>query len=82
MNSYQSITAVTGPLSGNITMINTVVNSDTRYTFRIKTTNPLTSSGKIKIIFPSILSLSITDNCAILSGTSLFSNPNCTYNSV
>lgn len=82
MNSYQSITAVTGAVSGSVVMVNTVVNSVTRYSFTITISNLITSSGKIIITFPSILSLIVSNKCAILSGTSISSSPDCTYNSV
>ena len=79
MTSSQVLTAVAGSLSGSASAIVATVNIVTSYTFSITTSGALSSSGSMKLVFPSILSVANTASCAVLSGSNMASAPTCTY---
>lgn len=78
MISSNSIQAVTGTLTGTVSMGTTTVNALSAYTFTITTANPITSGGFIVINFPASLGLSASTS-AIATGNGLASAPTCTY---
>lgn len=80
MSGSISLTAVSGTLTASASMINTRVFRNTSYIFSIKTSNPLSSLGMIKIVLPSQVSISTNDsNCALLVGIGINSLPVCTF---
>lgn len=82
MVSYQTITAVTGELSGLVVPTVSTVNLVTSYDFSITIDDPITSSGIFKITFPTILTVANSTSCASITGTNLASSPICTFNSI
>ena len=82
MTSTQTITAVAGTLSGTVAPTNAAISQVTTYTFSVTIPNPLTSSGSIKIAFPSQLSVANNPSCAVLTGTSMALGPTCTYSAL
>jgi len=82
MTATQSITAVTNTLIGTVAMALSTVNQPTTYGFSITINDPITSSGQLKILFPSVLSITATTTCAALSGTLMALTPNCSYNPI
>ena len=82
MTSSQVLTAVAGSLSGTASAAVTTVNQVTSYTFSITTSGALTSSGSMKLVFPSVLQVASNSACAVLAGTSMASSPTCTYASL
>jgi len=78
MVSYQTITCLPSTLSGTVSLASPIVNSITSYSFTITILDALTSTGKIKITFPNqIILKSISSSCAVVTGNSLKSTPNC-----
>lgn len=76
-----SVTAVTGTLSGTVSLGSTTVWANTSNTFTITISNGLSSSGMIKITFPSTMTLAMTSSsCATLVGTAVVASPFCTIN--
>ena len=83
MQGTTTITALPSTLSGTISLLSTVVNEQTSYTFSITTLDPLSSTGKIKISIPAIITVSISSsNCANVSGSGLAEFPTCTVDAV
>ena len=82
MVSYQSIQASTGSITGSVSISSPTVNIITSYTFTIKISNSLTSAGRLKIIFPSIIGVSINSTCGVITGNFMNTIPSCTYNSL
>jgi len=83
MVSYKTITTLPNNLEGAVAVANTKVNAITTYTFKIAISDPLSSSGKITITFPSTIVLaSISSTCAVITGTNFNPTPQCTTNSV
>lgn len=82
MVSYQTITAVTGALSGSVAPTVSTVNLVTSYDFSITIADPITSSGSFKITFPSILTIANSTSCASIAGTNFASSPVCNFNSI
>ena len=82
MVSYQSIQASTGSITGSVSISSPTVNIVTSYTFTIKISNSLTSAGRLKVIIPSIISVSVNSTCGVLTGNFMNTIPLCTYNSL
>ncbi len=81
MVGYQSITAIVNELTGTVSLLTSTVNLPATYNFSITTKDPITATGQLKIAFPSVLRLSIVNNCSSLIGTHLSTAPTCTYSS-
>lgn len=84
MVSYQSITAAAGLVSGTVTLSTNTVNAISSYAFTITTSDAITSSGMIKIMFPTILTFTnqSTSRAVITNSTNVVSVPNCTFSSL
>lgn len=82
MISENQIVASPGSINGTTSVAVSTVNAVTSYTFSISLGDPITSDGKIKIVFPSSVGVSGTISCTVLSGTDLRSSPTCAYNSI
>jgi hypothetical protein len=82
MTGSSTLTAVAAALSATASMNVTTVLATTSYTFSIPITQPLSSSGMIRITMPSQVGIATTStNCATLTGTGVNSAPTCTYTS-
>lgn len=74
-----SASTVTGSASMNVSVVNTI----TSYTFVVTTIDALSSSGKIKIVLPSVLTISTSStSCAVVAGTNTSISPVCAFNLV
>lgn len=63
------------------TLLSSTVNANTTYTFRVTLLDPITSAGKLKITFPTTISiLSTGTSCATVTGTNTALTPVCSYN--
>jgi hypothetical protein len=84
MIAFQSITATTGSLSGTATISTTTVNAVNSYSFTITTSNSITSSGQIKITFPTVLTFTSQPlYCAVVTNmNNMVSGPTCTFSAV
>lgn len=82
MVSYQTIQASTGSITGSVSILSPTVNIVTSYTFTIKISNALTSAGRLKIIIPSIIGVSINNTCGVITGNFMNNIPLCAYNSL
>ncbi len=76
-----TIRAVASTLTGVAAATLTTVNKITSYKINITITDALSSSGMVQIIFPSTVIPTLSSGCATLIGTSVTSNPTCTFNS-
>lgn len=80
MTGSSTLTAVSSTLTASVSVANTRVATLTSYTFSITMSNPLSSSGMIKITFPSQVTISTSaSNCATLVGAGVNSLPTCTF---
>jgi hypothetical protein len=79
---YQSISAVPSTLTPALFgRTSGVVNVVTAYTFTVVLTDGLGSTGRIRIMFPSDVTISTnSQSCASLTGTNVNSNPTCNIN--
>jgi len=68
-------------MTGTVTMTTTsTVNAISSYAFAFTISDGLSSSGRIKVVFPTILTLTDTSStCASLTGSLMSTNPICTY---
>ena len=82
MASTQTIIAVTSTLSGTSSATLTTVNLQTSYVFSVTTAGAISSSGSIKLVFPTILGVANSTACAVFSGTGMVSAPTCTYTAI
>lgn len=82
MEGVAQVTALASTVSGTVlSILSTTVNANTTYTFRIVTIDPISSTGKIKIVIPSSITiLTSSAACATLSGTGTTSTPTCSFN--
>lgn len=79
----QTLSAIATTLSATVNATSSVVNVNTSYTFSITISDSLTSSGKLKIIFPSSLKILVSSSsCASISGVGLSSTPFCTFTAI
>jgi hypothetical protein len=79
MVGSSTIQANTNSLTFTVTPNSNLVNQNTTYVFAISITDPLLSSGRIKIDFPSTISQVWTSSsCATVTGTSMSATPTCT----
>lgn len=81
MVGYQTIRAVASTLTGAVAATLTTVNRVTSYRINVTTTDALLSSGMVMIVFPSTVIPTLSTGCATLIGTSVNTNPTCTFNS-
>jgi len=81
MVGYQTIRAVASTLTGAVAATLTTVNRVTSYRINVTTTDALLSSGMVMIVFPSTVIPTLSTGCATLIGTSVSTNPTCTFNS-
>lgn len=83
MVGYTTINAVASVLTGAAAATLTTVNKVTTYKINITTVDPLTSSGMVKITFPSTITPTLTSGCATLSGSvgGVKTNPTCAFDS-
>lgn len=82
MVGYQTIRAVASTLTGGtVAATLTTVNRVTSYRINVTTTDALLSSGMVMIVFPSTVIPTLSTGCATLIGTSVTTNPTCTFNS-
>lgn len=81
MIGYTTIRAVASTLTGSAAATLSTVNKVTTYRINITTVDPLTSSGMVKITFPSTITPTLTSGCATLSGSvgGVRTNPTCAY---
>lgn len=64
-------------------MLSSTVNANTSYTFKITLLDAISSAGKIKITFPTTITiLGSSPSCATLTGTGVAIQPVCAYNLV
>ena len=83
MSGSATLQAVASTLSGSVSPKISTVSTNTSYLFTIITNDALSSTGVIKINFPTQLSLSISSaSCAVLSGTGVNNLPTCTVNDI
>lgn len=82
MIGYGTIRAIASTLTGTISATLTTVNKITSYKLNIVVNDALTSSGMVKIVFPSTITPTLTTGCATLVGNNVVSSPNCAYDSV
>jgi hypothetical protein len=76
-----NLVASTSTVSCSVSIGSTAVNANTTYIFTIVTNDPISSSGKIKIVFPNTISiLSTSNSCANINGGGLVVTPFCSYN--
>jgi hypothetical protein len=77
-----TLTAVSATLTASVIITNSIVWTNTSYTFSITTNNPLTAQGMIRITFPSTVAPPRTQtSCAALLGINLNTLPTCLYDS-
>jgi hypothetical protein len=81
---YQTITPIATTLTASLTSRGTdVINRNTSYTFSVTISDSMSSTGKIRIKFPTEMNiLSSGSNCATLAGSNMTNNPTCIINSV
>lgn len=82
-----TLTATQSTLSGSCSTTSATVNTLTTYTFSLTTLDPISSSGRIKIIFPTSTTFTTTNpSCATISSSLTNSNlalsPVCTFNTI
>jgi hypothetical protein len=84
MISYQSITAAAGLLSGTVNVLTATVNAISSYAFTITTSNAITSSGLIKIMFATVLKFANqSTSCAVITNSiNVVAVPICTFSSL
>jgi len=84
MTSTQTLTAVAATLATGSTATATIptINQVTSYTFSITTSHPITSSGYLKMVFPSVLTIANNTGCAAVVGTNMAVGPTCAYSSL
>lgn len=79
----QTLTAIATTLTAIVNVTSLVVNVNTSYTFSITIGDALTSTGKIKIKFPSdLIILTSSTSCASITGVGFSSTPFCTFTSI
>jgi hypothetical protein len=73
-----TLQAVANTLTFTVIPALTEINKNTTYTFSVTTLDPILSSGRININFPTGLGLSFSSSgCAILTGTNISSSVTC-----
>jgi L-serine deaminase len=81
MQGTATLTATPSTVSGTATITSTTVNTNTSYLFSLTTIDPLSSSGRIKIIFPNTVTiLTSSSSCASVVGTGMAIAPVCSFN--
>ncbi len=81
MVSTTTITALKSTLTATVARGSNIVNDITTYTFTIVTIDKISSAGKIKIVFPSkITIITSAAACAVVSGIGMTVSPNCIIN--
>jgi hypothetical protein len=79
MIGSSTIQASMNSLNFSVTPSSNLVNQNTSYVFVVNITDPILSSGRIKINFPSTISQAWTSSvCAAVTGTSISVTPTCT----
>jgi hypothetical protein len=79
MEGSATVQAVMSTLSFTVSAANTVVNTNTSYTFMLTTLDALSTTGRIKIDFPNTVKQVWTStNCAVVVGTNMLASPDCT----
>lgn len=82
MSGTTTIKAIASTLTGSASALVTTVGKTTSYNINIVMTDGLSSSGMVKIVFPSTIKPTLSTGCATLIGTSVKSSPTCTYDSI
>lgn len=77
-----TIKAVASTLTGSAAPTISIVGRTTSYTINIIITDGLSSSGMVKITFPTTIVPTLANGCATLIGTGVVTNPTCTFDSV
>lgn len=79
MVASNTIQANANSLTFTVTPNSYLVNQNTTYVFAITTTDPILSSGRIKIDFPSSITQAWTSSsCATVTGSGMSATPTCT----
>jgi hypothetical protein len=79
MVGSSTIQASMDSLNFSVTPSSNLVNQNTSYVFVVNINDPILSSGRIKINFPSTISQAWTNSvCATVTGTSMSVTPTCT----
>jgi hypothetical protein len=82
MTGSTTLTATAGALTASVSTAVSTVWQNTSYIFSITTSNPLSSSGMIRVVLPSQVTLSTSStSCASLSGTGTATQPVCSFSS-
>jgi hypothetical protein len=78
-----TLSALVSTVSGTVSMISSIINTNTSYIFTLITMDTLSSTGRIKIIFPNTITIATSAaTCAHLTGTALSLTASCLYNSI
>lgn len=82
MIGYATIKALPSTLTGAAAASLTTVNKITNYNINVTINDALSSSGVVKIVFPSTITPTLATGCATLVGNNVVTSPTCQYDSL